>query len=77
MACRVGMSTTPYERIEHWKREEGHTSGSVLHSNLSYSQATEKEAIEARARGCTYHPGGEDNGQYNWSVYIVSGGTIR
>ena len=25
MACRVGMSTDPDERIRYWKEKEGHT----------------------------------------------------
>lgn len=24
MACRIGISTTPRDRIDHWKRVEGH-----------------------------------------------------
>ena len=35
MGCRVGMSTTPYTRIEHWKEKEGHTGGEVLANNLT------------------------------------------
>lgn len=74
MGCRVGMSTTPQERIDHWKRKEGHTHGKILHENLTYRQATAKEKEEAEKRNCKYHPGGAENGQRNWSVYYLWGG---
>ena len=76
MGCRVGMSTTPQERIDHWKKKEGHTGSRILASGLSYSQATAREKSEAKQRRCYYHPGGEDNGRRNWSVYHVWGGTV-
>ena len=76
MACRVGMSTNPYERIEHWKRVEGHTNGAVLATNLTHAQAQAREHTEAAARGCYSAPGGPNNGRNDWAVYVVSGGTI-
>ena len=76
MACRVGMSTTPLSRIAYWKRKEGHTYSKILKSGLNFRQATRREKREAEERGCTYHPGGIDNGRSNWSVYYVSGGKI-
>ena len=77
MACRVGMSTTPWTRIAHWKEEEGHTHGEVLRSGLTYDRALALEAEEATKRGCTYAPGGERNDKNDWSVYHVWGGTIK
>ena len=77
MACRVGMSTDPQERIRHWKAKEGHTQGSVLASGLSYDQALAREKSEATKGGCHQSGGGPRNGLSNWSVYKVSGGTIK
>lgn len=74
MACRVGMSTDPQERIQYWMREEGHTHWEILASGLTYSAAQKREKREAENRGCRYHPGGIDNGMSNWSVYHVWGG---
>lgn len=76
MACRVGMATDPYERIEYWKRTEGHIYGAVLHSDLYYNQAIQLEKQEALERGCYSHPGGTFVGGPVWSVYVVSGGRI-
>ena len=73
MACRIGISTTPHDRIDHWKREEGHTRSEILATGLSFSAAQKRETEEAAARGCTSHPGGVDNGRSNWSVYRVWG----
>ncbi len=77
MACRVGMSTDPEGRIDHWKKTEGHTYGKILARGLTFKGALKREKKEAEERGCTHHPGGTDNGRSNWSVYYVSGGTIR
>lgn len=74
MACRVGMSTDPEERIEYWKRVEGHTHGQVLVRNLTYDQAQVREKQEAIRRGCVSSPGGPRNGLANWCVYHVWGG---
>lgn len=76
MACRVGMSTDPHGRIAHWKQKEGHTYSRILARGLTFNGAIKREKKEAEERGCTYHPGGVDNGRSNWSVYYVSGGTI-
>ena len=77
MACRVGMSTNPKERIEYWKREEGHTDSSILASGLTYEQALEREKKEAEARGCRSSGGGRPVPGRVWSVYHVWGGRIR
>ena len=74
MACRVGMSTNPQERIDYWKRVEGHTGSEILASRLTYDQAQAREKREAEDRRCKYQPGGERNGLSNWSVYHVWGG---
>ena len=76
MGCRVGMSATPHKRIDHWKRKEGHRSGRILVSGLTYKQATAREKSEAQKRNCYYKHGGEDNGKRNWSVYHVWGGKV-
>ena len=75
MGCRVGMSTNPHERIEYWKKEEGHTDGAVLASQLTYEQAQDRERREAQALGCYSQPGGGYVVGKVWSVYYVSGGT--
>lgn len=77
MACRVGMSKTPCERIDHWKRTEGHTTGHVIEDNLTYDAALAMEKSEAEKRDCYYHPGGERDSTSDWAVYVVSGGTIK
>ena len=74
MACRIGISTTPYERMEYWKNREGHTRGEILAAGLSFSAAQARETREAQTRGCRAHPDGSDNGARNWSVYHVWGG---
>lgn len=74
MACRVGMSTTPYTRINYWKETEGHTYGKILASGLTYRQALELEKEEAAARGCRASGGGPRKSGKVWSVYYVSGG---
>ena len=77
MSCRVGMSRYPHTRIQHWKDEEGHTYGKILHENKTYDQALDLEKKEAQERGCYYHGGGEKTSTRDWAVYYVSGGTIK
>ena len=74
MACRVGMSTNPQERIDYWKEKEGHTYSRILASRLTYDQALKREKQEAEDRGCRYHGGGQHVDGRVWSVYYVSGG---
>lgn len=74
MACRVGMSTDPEERIAYWKRQEGHTHSRILHSRKTYSQALKLEKDEAEARGCRFRGGGERKDGAVYSVYHVWGG---
>ena len=76
MACRVGMSTDPIERIEYWKNLEGHTIGYVIASGLTYDEAAAKEGYEASVRGCHAAPGGPRDESRDWAVYFVSGGVI-
>ena len=76
MACRVGMSTTPWDRIDYWKRRELHTHGEVLAPGLTYEGAQRREEIEAAARGCHAEHGGQYVAGPVWSVYLVSGGFI-
>ena len=77
MGCRVGMSTDPQERIDHWKEKEGHTHSRILAENLTYSQATDREKEEAEERGCVYGPGGPYVSGNVWSVYHLWGGDTR
>ena len=74
MACRVGMSTNPDERIAFWKKEEGHKYSQILASKLTYDQATRREKSEAEARGCKYGSGGPRESGSVYSVYHVWGG---
>lgn len=74
MACRVGMSRDPEERMAYWAEEEGHTHGTILHENLSYEQATHLEKIEADKRGCVSKSGGPKDSNNDWAVYVMSGG---
>ena len=74
MACRVGMSTSPGERIRYWKAQEGHTHSQILAKGLTYHQAQQRETQEARNRGCRSSGGGEHIPGYVWSVYHVWGG---
>ena len=73
MACRVGMSTNPQERIDHWKREEGCTSGRVIASGLTYDEAAARERQEAARGGCRQSGGGPRIEGRNWSVYRMEG----
>lgn len=73
MACRVGMSTNPQERIDYWKEAEDCTGGYVLHINLTYDQALAKEKEEADARGCRQSGGGPRKEGRIWSVYYMYG----
>ena len=77
MACRVGMSKIPEDRIAHWKRVEGHDTGHVIVRGLTYDQAHAREQSEARQRGCVAEPGGPRDATSDWAVYVVSGGTIK
>ena len=74
MACRVGMSTNPSERIQHWKNEEGHTHHQILASGLTYDEALKRERNEAQTRNCRQSSGGQRVSGRVWSVYHVWGG---
>ncbi len=65
------MSTTPYERIEYWKKKEGHTHSKILAQRLTHSEAQRREKIEAEKRGCRYHGGGPYIPGNVWYVYLV------
>ena len=71
MACRVGMSATPAERIKDWKKAEGYTQGGILATGLTYDEALAREKAEATARGCKQSGGGERKEGRVWSVYII------
>lgn len=77
MACRIGISKNPQERIDYWKKQEGHTHGGVLVKYLTYNEAQTRETKEATSRGCRSAPGGDPGSDRNkrvWSVYHVWGG---
>lgn len=76
MGCRVGMSMNPEERIDYWKQREGHIAGRVIRGNLTYDEAQQLEADEARKHGCVRQAGGERQPGRVWSVYHVWGGTV-
>ena len=71
MACRVGISVRPHERIEYWKRTGKYTHGEVLESELTYHEANVREQLEAEKSGCTYQSGGPYIIGPVWSVYRV------
>ena len=74
MSCRVGMSTNPKERIQHWMKEEGHTRYAILATGLTYTQAQDRETREAERLGCKSSKGGERKPGNRYSVYHVWGG---
>ena len=74
MACRVGMSTVPYDRIIHWIEKEQHTHYEILDENLTYEEALELEKIEAMKRNCRYASGGQYVPGPVWSIYHLWGG---
>ena len=74
MACRVGISTNPHERIAHWMRVEGHTRWEILAEGLTYEQANDLETTEAIRGGCRSKEGGQKVAGYVYSVYHVWGG---
>lgn len=75
MNCRIGSSTNPEERIEYWKKKEGHTGSEILAEALTYDEATAIEEHQAKERGCKQEPGGPRRvGGAFWSVYHVWGG---
>ena len=74
MACRIGMSNNPSERIGYWKGQEGHTHSKILARRLTYAQAQKRETKEAEARGCRHSGGGRPVAGRVWSVYYVWGG---
>ena len=74
MACRVGMSTKPLDRIKYWKDQEGHTHSKILADKLTYDRAQAREEREATERGCRQSPGGKHVPGAVWSVYHVWGG---
>ena len=72
MACRVGMSTDPDERIAYWKAKENCLSGRVVASNLTYDEALAMERRLAERDGCRYGGGGQRVPGRVWSVYRMS-----
>ena len=75
MACRVGMSTNPDERIKYWKAVEGHTHSRILARGMTYENAIKREKEEAQKRGCRYQQGGQPVSGRAWSIYHLWGGS--
>ena len=72
MACRIGMSSNPKERIDHWRRQcSGRFNSQILASGLTYEEAQAMEEREARRYGCMQAPGGERKPGRVYSVYRV------
>lgn len=70
MACRVGMTTNSAERERYWRsRVTGFRNWQILASGLTYHQAQDREAEEARKGGCVHGAGGEYKPGPVWSVY--------
>ena len=76
MACRVGMSTMPHERIGFWCGMEGHTGWEILASDLTYDEALALERREAHRLGCFQEAGGKRIPGRVWAVYHVWGGRV-
>ena len=74
MACRIGMSTDPEERIRYWKNTEGHTGHNILATGLLYHEAQIFEQDAAKDKGCRQEEGGQYIAGAVWSVYHVWGG---
>ena len=73
MACRVGMSTIPYTRMQHWKDTEGCTHGKIIANELTYDEAQTLEKSEGERLGCRYGEGGERKSGKVYSVYVMTG----
>ena len=74
MACRIGMSSNPAERINHWQREcSGMFESKILARNLTYDDAQRLEASKARECGpyCKQEFGGVRKTGRVYSVYRV------
>ena len=56
MACRVGMSTNPQERIQHWKDKEGHTHSKILARRLTYAAAQIREEEGGKGAALSFQP---------------------
>ena len=63
------------QRIDYWKRQEGCSSDTVLARNLTYDQATRREAEERGRCGshCRGEAGGPRDNARDWCVYRLDG----
>ena len=77
MACRIGMSSNPRGRIDHWRaqcsRRNGKFRSKILDSGLTYNEAQALERRKARECGnhCQQESGGERKPGRVYSVYRV------
>ena len=74
MTCRIGMSSEPQDRIDHWHRQcHGRFSSKILASKLTYDEAQRREESEARTCGsrCEQESGGPRKEGRVYSVYRV------
>ncbi len=78
MACRVGITTNPERRRQEWKQQYPTLRGwNILSRHRTKSKAQERERIEAKKRGCEYHPGGAGDEVDTWYVYYFRYGASR
>lgn len=77
MTCRIGMSSDPHGRINHWRNQcenrGGKFSSIILASGLSYDEAQNLERRKANECGfyCQQESGGERKPGRVYSVYRV------
>ena len=77
MTCRIGMSSNPGGRINHWRNQcenrDGKFSSNKLASGLTYDEAQALERRKARECGnhCQQESGGERKPGRVYTVYRV------
>lgn len=70
MPCRVGITTNPEERKQHWQNQHPTLRNwQILATYPTKSQAQQRETQEAASRGCQASPGGAGPEVATWSVY--------
>ena len=70
MACRVGITTDPDERRQHWESiYPDLRNWTIVGTFGTKSAAQDLETRHARQHGCDSHPGGAGPEHGNWSVY--------
>ena len=73
MPCRVGMTTTPLERLTYWKGQYPTLANwRILSQHSTKAAAQQAESQEARSRSCVSGPGGAGPEYATWYVYYFS-----